>query len=137
MMTCAPSGATPLGETPRLTSVRSWPRSITSGDAADEMSPVPPMNSTRMGVLLESGRAPARLSNRFENARLPHPPSALTPVGDSRGHPVPGDLHRSTPEAPVLPEGALEPGTIGRPHPLPGCLLYTSDAADDLLCVDL
>src|SRR5450756_3152070 len=40
---------------------------------------------------------------------------------------------------PVVPGLVVRPGMVGDVFPklLPDCLLYTSDAADDLLCVDL
>ena len=54
-------------------------------------------------------------------------------IRDSHGRVVPARTHRVH-TAPHQPHQDDEHGGVLLPR---GCLLYTSDAADDLLCVDL
>ena len=49
----------------------------------------------------------------------------IDPVGDLESEVLPGLLHKYTGRVLLVTTGAC------------ACLLYTSDAADDLLCVDL
>jgi len=44
----APVGTSAFADVPLVTSVRSWPRSTKRGETAEEMSPVPPIKSTRI-----------------------------------------------------------------------------------------
>src|SRR5665811_433893 len=118
----------PPTRTPTSPTTSCSPRRM-RGDAADDPAALRRLRAARGGRRLPLGPAPARAAAR-------------TRAGDRAGHRLPdaavaGRRRRGGCAAHRRRRGGLPPVLPARAPPPPGCLLYTSDAADDLTRVDL
>src|SRR5680860_1088795 len=105
--------------------------------------PMASISPQATGRSTATGKPPRSVSTSAGRTTVSAPPpsscdSSIPPpvISTSMGPPdCQWQSYRAQPQPAISSGSTFEPEPL--PSPFPSCLLYTSDAADDLLCVDL